>query len=91
MLDELAEAWPATLELTVAALLLAAAVGLPAGIVSAGWPNSLFDALARLGSLFGLSVPVFWTRLVLIVVFALWLPWFPVGGAAPSPTWSCPR
>lgn len=68
------------MELTLAALALAAVVGVAAGIVSAVWPNSLFDALARLGSLFGLSMPVFWTGLVLIVVFALWLPWFPVGG-----------
>jgi ABC-type dipeptide/oligopeptide/nickel transport system permease component len=81
VVDELAEAWPATVELAVAALLLAAAVGVAAGIVSAVWPNSLFDAVARLGSLFGLSMPVFWTGLVLIVVFALWLPWFPVGGS----------
>jgi peptide/nickel transport system permease protein len=80
VVDELADAWPATLELTVAALAIAAAVGVAAGIVSAAWPNSLFDAAARLGSLFGLSMPVFWTGLVLIVVFALWLPWLPVGG-----------
>jgi len=79
--DELREAWPATLELTVAALLLATVLGVAAGVVSAVWPNSLFDALARLGSLFGLSMPVFWIGLVLIVVFALWLPWLPVGGA----------
>ena len=78
--DELAEAWPATAQLTVAALFLAAVVGVAAGIVSAVWPNSGFDALARLGSLFGLSMPVFWIGLVLIVVFSLWLPWFPVGG-----------
>jgi peptide/nickel transport system permease protein/oligopeptide transport system permease protein len=77
---ELAEAWPATLQLAVAALALAAVVGVAAGVVSAVWPNSLFDAVARLGSLFGLSMPVFWTGLVLIVVFTLWLPWFPVGG-----------
>jgi peptide/nickel transport system permease protein len=78
--DELADAWPATLELAAAALVLAALIGISAGIVSAVWPNSFFDALARLGSLFGLSMPVFWTGLVLIVVFAFWLPWFPVGG-----------
>jgi ABC-type dipeptide/oligopeptide/nickel transport system permease component len=78
--DELAEAWPATLTLTVAALAIAAAVGVTSGVVSAVWPNSLFDAVARLGALFGLSMPVFWMGLVLIVVFALWLPWLPVGG-----------
>jgi peptide/nickel transport system permease protein/oligopeptide transport system permease protein len=78
--EELADAWPATLRLTLAALFLASVIGVSAGIVSAVWPNSLFDTVARLGSLFGLSMPVFWTGLVLIVVFALWLPWLPVGG-----------
>ncbi len=77
---ELAEAWPATLQLTLAALVLAAVFGVTAGVVSAVWPSSLFDAVARLGSLFGLSLPVFWTGLVLIVIFAWWLPWLPVGG-----------
>jgi ABC-type dipeptide/oligopeptide/nickel transport system permease component len=82
---ELADAWPATLELTIAALVLAAVAGIVAGVASAVWPNSIFDALARLGSLFGLSMPIFWTGLVLIVVFSLWLNWLPVGGAG-SPT-----
>jgi peptide/nickel transport system permease protein len=80
VVDELGDAWPATLQLTVVALLLAAVVGVATGIVSAIWPNSLFDALSRLSSLFGLSMPVFWTGLVLIVVFAFWLPLLPVGG-----------
>jgi len=79
--QELADAWPATLQLTVAALVLAAVAGIVAGVASAVWPNSFFDALARLGSLFGLSMPIFWTGLVLIVVFSLWLNWLPVGGA----------
>jgi len=59
VVDELADTWPATLELTVAALVIASVLGVSAGVVSAVWPNSLFDALARLGSLFGLSMPVF--------------------------------
>ena len=50
---ELADAWPATLELTVAALLLAAAAGIGAGVVSAVRPNSAFDGVARVASLFG--------------------------------------
>src|SRR5207245_11122492 len=70
---ELADAWPATLELTVAALLLAAAAGIVSGVASAVWPNSVFDALARLGSLFGLSMPLFSTGVVLIAAFSLWL------------------
>ena len=80
VLDELGDVWPATLELTVAALVIAAVVGVLAGLVSAVWPTSWFDTVARIGSLFGLSMPVFWTGLVLIVVFAFWLSWFPVGG-----------
>ena len=80
VVDELADAWPATLQLATVALALAAVVGIATGVVSAVWPNSFFDALSRLSSLFGLSMPVFWTGLVLIVVFAFWLPWLPVGG-----------
>jgi ABC-type dipeptide/oligopeptide/nickel transport system permease component len=78
--QELADVWPATLELTLAALAIAVLAGVAAGIISAVWPNSLFDALARVGSLFGLSMPIFWTGLSLIVVFSLWLQWLPVGG-----------
>jgi peptide/nickel transport system permease protein len=78
---ELADAWPATLELTIAALAIASLIGIAVGVGSAVRPNSSFDALARLGSLFGLSMPIFWTGLVLIVVFSLWLNWLPVGGA----------
>ena len=77
---ELSDAWPATLALTIAALLIAAVVGIVAGIASAVWPNSLFDGVARLFSLFGLSMPIFWTGLVFIVIFSLWLHWLPVGG-----------
>jgi ABC-type dipeptide/oligopeptide/nickel transport system permease component len=80
VVDELADAWPATVQLAAAALVLATLVGVATGIVSAVWPNSLFDALSRLSSLFGLSMPVFWTGLVLIVIFAFWLPVLPVGG-----------
>src|SRR4030095_8145563 len=69
VVDELADAWPATLQLTAAALLLAGAAGVAAGVISAVWPNSLFDAVARGGSLFGLSMPVFLSGLVLIVIF----------------------
>jgi ABC-type dipeptide/oligopeptide/nickel transport system permease component len=80
VVDELADAWPATVQLATAGLVLATVIGVLTGIVSAVWPNSLFDALSRLSSLFGLSMPVFWTGLVLIVIFAFWLPWLPVGG-----------
>jgi peptide/nickel transport system permease protein/oligopeptide transport system permease protein len=79
--EELADVWPATLELTAAALIIAVIGGVLAGVVSAVWPNSFFDGVTRLTSLFGLSMPVFWTGLTLIVVFSLWLNWLPVGGS----------
>jgi len=79
--EELADVWPATLELTAAALAIAVIFGMLAGVVSAVWPNSFFDGVVRLGSLFGLSMPVFWTGLTLIIFFSLWLPWLPVGGS----------
>ena len=79
--EELADVWPATLELTAAALAIAVIFGVLAGVVSAVWPNSFFEGVMRLGSLFGLSMPVFWTGLTLIIFFSLWLPWLPVGGS----------
>ena len=79
--EELADVWPATLELTTAALVIAVICGVLAGVLSAVWPNSFFDGVMRLTSLFGLSMPVFWTGLTLIVLFSLWLNWLPVGGA----------
>ena len=69
--QELADVWPATLELTTAALAIAVIFGVLAGVVSAVWPNSFFDGVMRLGSLFGLSMPVFWTGLTLIIFFSL--------------------
>src|SRR5262245_63808613 len=46
VVDEVADAWPATLELTCAALVISALAGVAAGVVSAVWPNSLFDGVA---------------------------------------------
>lgn len=78
--DEIADVWPATAALGATALLLAIAVGVPAGIISARWPFSRFDNIARVVTLLGLSMPIFWTGIVLIVIFSLWLGWLPAGG-----------
>ena len=80
VVDELAEAWPATLQLAAAALVLAALVGVRPGSCRRCGPTPCSTSWSRLSSLFGLSMPVFWTGLVLIVVFAFWLPMLPVGG-----------
>lgn len=77
---EIADVWPATLELTLAAMVIAIVLGIAVGVLSAVAPNSWFDNLNRVVSLLGLSMPVFWTGLVLIVLFSFWLRLFPVGG-----------
>jgi peptide/nickel transport system permease protein len=77
---EISDVWPATLELTIAAMAIAILIGVAVGILSAVRPNSYFDNINRILSLFGLSMPVFWTGLVLIVIFSFWLRLLPIGG-----------
>jgi len=78
---EISDVWPATLELTMAAMAIALFVGILVGIVSAVRPNSFLDGINRVLSLFGLSMPVFWVGLVLIVIFSYWIRLFPIGGS----------
>jgi ABC-type dipeptide/oligopeptide/nickel transport system permease component len=59
---------------------IAILIGVAVGILSAVRPNSYFDNINRILSLFGLSMPVFWTGLVLIVIFSFWLRLLPIGG-----------
>jgi len=77
---EIKERFPATIELALAALFLACLIGVTLGIISATKQYSVFDYLSMLGSLIGVSMPVFWLGLVLILIFSLWLGWFPVSG-----------
>jgi ABC-type dipeptide/oligopeptide/nickel transport system permease component len=78
---EISDVWPATLELTMAAMAIALFVGILVGILSAVRPNSFLDGINRVLSLFGLSMPVFWVGLVLIVIFSYWIRLFPIGGS----------
>ena len=71
---------PATFELTVAALLIAVAIAIPAGIVSAVKRGSALDRLAMVGAVAGQAVPIFWLALLLIAFFGVYLRWFPVFG-----------
>ena len=74
------ERLPATVELTVAALLVAVAVAIPAGIVSAVKRGSALDRLAMVGAVAGQAVPIFWLALLLIAFFGVYLRWLPVFG-----------
>ncbi len=72
-----------TLLLTLMALMIAVAVGVPAGIVSAVRRNSWMDQVAMGVALFGVSVPGFWLGLNLILFFSVYLGLFPVAGYVP--------
>lgn len=71
---------PATIELSLGALLFALAVGLPIGIISAVKQYSVVDRLGMAGAFLGISVPNFWLGIILILVFAVGLRILPVQG-----------
>jgi len=78
--DDLTRFVPATLELVVAALVIAILVGVPLGLAAARFKPSWLDGTVRIGSLLLVSTPVFLLALVLQEVFAGQLGWFPVAG-----------
>jgi peptide/nickel transport system permease protein len=78
--DDLADSFPATLELSFAALLISIALGVPAGVWSAVSRGRLPDYVVRVLSLAGGSLPVFWLGLIVIGLFYYQLGWFPGGG-----------
>jgi peptide/nickel transport system permease protein len=80
VLVEITERLPATLELAAAATLIAIAIGLPLGLLSAMRPHSRVDVAARIGGLLGLSLPSFWLGTLIIVLFSLYLRWLPNTG-----------
>ena len=69
-----------TLELGLFALAIAIAVSLPAGIISAVKRNSVFDYASMVTALFGMSIPVFFTGILMIYFFGVKLRWLPVSG-----------
>jgi peptide/nickel transport system permease protein len=71
---------PNTMLLAVAAIILACLFGVPAGIISAVRPYTSIDYLFTSMALFGISMPVFWLGLMLVVIFSVVLHWLPAGG-----------
>lgn len=80
VLSDIARAAPASLELVVAALVLAVLVGVPLGLLAARRRGRAPDWLARLGSVLGVSMPSFWLALILQLIFFRWLRLLPVAG-----------
>jgi ABC-type dipeptide/oligopeptide/nickel transport system permease component len=78
---DIRERFPKTLQLAGAAMLLAAAVGITLGILSAWRPGGLIDRAALAIAYLGVSFPVFWVGLLLILLFAVTLQWLPPSGA----------
>ena len=77
---EFSTRFPATIELSLCAMLLALAIGLPAGIVAAVKRNTVWDYSVMGASLTGYSMPIFWWGLLLILTFSVGLGWTPVSG-----------
>ncbi|RZV52267.1 MAG: ABC transporter permease, partial [Sphingomonadaceae bacterium] len=82
---------PATVELTLAAMLLSIVVGLPLGLYAGLYPESSISRVIMAGSIFGFSLPSFWGGLMLIMVFAVMLGWLPSTGRGAPISWGKSR
>ncbi len=80
VVDEIAARFPVTIELAVASILIATVFGLLAGCVAAVHQHSLFDYFTMVLALVGVSMPVFWIGLMLVILFGRHLGWFPIAG-----------
>src|SRR5208337_447565 len=80
VLPEIIHRFSATLQLTLAAMILAVLIGVTVGVVSATKPYSLFDHLSMVAALFGVSMPIFWMGLMFIFLFSVTLGLFPSSG-----------
>jgi peptide/nickel transport system permease protein len=80
VVEDLQDFFPATLELSLVSMLLCVSVGLPLGIISAVRRNRPIDHASRVFSVFGVSMPVFWLGLMLLLLFYRTLGWLPGSG-----------
>lgn len=80
VLTEIKERFPATIELSLAAMLVAIGLGLPLGFFAAKRYGGWLDSLSLFGSLIGISVPIFFLAIILKYVFAVRLGWLPSVG-----------
>src|SRR5215471_11653769 len=80
VLDLVVEKLPVTIELAILAILIALAIGITAGVVSAVFRDSVLDYAANMFALWGLSTPNFWLGIMLILLFSVTLGWLPASG-----------
>ncbi|TXK79830.1 ABC transporter permease [Paenibacillus sp. N3.4] len=72
---------PATMALTLASTLISTIIGVGLGVLSAIHRNRWIDVVARIVGLFGISMPTFWSGILLILIFSVSLGWFPAMGS----------
>jgi peptide/nickel transport system permease protein len=82
-LDDVLVAFPVTLQLTMTSLAIASVVGVPLGVLTAVYSGTRFDTAMLTLTLFGVSMPIFWFGLMLLILFAAVLGWVPTGGLMP--------
>ncbi len=80
VLEEFLTLFPATVELSLVAMTLAVAIGLPIGVIAAQRRGKFLDHTVMTVALTGYSMPIFWWGLLLIILFSGWLGWTPVSG-----------
>jgi peptide/nickel transport system permease protein len=80
IVDDLASRLPATIELTLVAMVASILVGIPLGVVAALWRNSILDHALRLVTVSGLAIASFWLGIMLQLLFAMRLGWTPLNG-----------
>ena len=78
--DEVFNRFPTTLTLAATGVLVAVLIGIPVGIISATKQYSIFDNVAMVFALLGVSIPNFFFGLMAIIIFSVWLGWFPSSG-----------
>jgi peptide/nickel transport system permease protein len=81
VIDKIMAQFPATIILTLASALIAIIVGVSLGVLSAIHHNRFIDYLARIIGLFGISMPTFWSGILLILIFSIHLGWLPAMGS----------
>lgn len=81
VVDKILAQLPATIMLTFASIVIAVILGISLGVLAAIHHNSLIDYVARIVGLFGISMPTFWSGILLILIFSINLGWFPAMGS----------
>ena len=80
MIEEIAQKLPATIELAFAAMIIALILGVSVGIIAAVYRNSWIDNVSMIGALTGVSMPIFWLGLLLMMIFSVYLGVLPLSG-----------